>query len=451
SRPGFTLVAALSLALGIGANATIFSLVDTLLLKPLPLAGVDRLVAVFTVDERNPGHAPMSHLNWKDLGAQNRTLSGLAGYDWTAMSVAISGEPEVIVGQSEDGAPGAHPVAVLSDHFWREKLGAEPKALGGTIRINGSPFTVIGVAPASFQGPFVGVQPELWVPMAMNKVMRPNPEINWYEERRGLAIFGVGRLKPGATIGQAKADLKAIATRLERDFPVDNKGRNVDVVPVTEATLPGDARAGLVTSSALLLTIVGLVLLIACANVANLLLARASARRKEIAIRLSQGAGRARLIRQLLTESLLLALLGGAAGLLLSVWAKHGLVGLLPRMAFPVTPALDLGVDWRVLAFTLLVSLSTGLLFGLAPAFATVKDELVSALRGEAAAGGSGRKLGARGALVAAQVALSLVTLIAAGLFLRSLGAANRIDPGYDPEGLAAVSIDVGFAGLDPA
>ena len=473
-RPGFTVAALLSLALGIGANATIFSLVDALLLRPLPLADVDRLVAISTVDVKNPGQAPLSHLNWKDLRAQNRTLDGMVGYDWTPMSVATTGDPEVLVGQmvpgdyfkllqvpaergrmflpAEDDAPGAHPVAVLSDSFWHQRMAADPAAVGGTIRINGTPFTVIGIAPAWFQGPFVGVQPELWVPMAMNAVLRPNPDLNWYEERRGLAIFGIGRLKPGVSPAQARADLKSIMARLEREFPVDNKGRSVEVTPVAQATLPGGGRQGVISSSILLLGIVGIVLLIACANVANLLLARASARRREIAIRLSQGAARGRLVRQLMTESLVLALLGGGFGLLLALWAQAGLVALLPRMPFPVTPALGLTLDFRVLLFTLGIALLTGVLFGLAPALASVKPEFLTALKDSPSAQGrSGRRIGMRGVLVAAQVALSLVALIAAGLFLRSLGAASRIDPGYDPARLLAVSFDVGFAGLDPA
>lgn len=474
ARPGFTAAALLSLALGIGANATIFSLVDALLLRPLPLEDVDRLVAVSTVDVKNPGQAPLSHLNWKDLRAQTRSLDGLVGYDWAPMSVATSGDPEVLVGQmvpgdyfdllrvraargrtflpGEDGAPGAHPVAVLSDRFWHRRMAADPAAVGRTIRINGTPFTVIGIAPSWFQGPFVGVQPELWVPMAMNALLRPNPDLNWYEERRGLAIFGVGRLKPGVSVGEARADLKSIMARLEREYPDDNKGRSVEVTPVAQATLPGGGRQGIVASSILLLSIVGIVLLIACANVANLLLARASARRREIAIRLSQGAGRGRLVRQLMTESLVLALLGGGCGLLLAFWAQRGLVAFLPQLPFPVTPALGLSLDPRVLLFTLGVALLTGLLFGLAPAFASVKPEMVSALKGTGnAQAAAGRRMGARGALVAAQVALSLVALIAAALFLRSLGAASRIDPGYDPDRLLAISFDVGFAGLDPA
>ena len=473
SRPGFTAAALLSLALGIGANATIFSLVDALLLRPLPLEDVDRLVAVSTVDVKNPGQAPLSHLNWKDLRAQNRSLDGLVGYDWAPMSVATTGDPEVLVGQmvpgdyfdllrgraargrtflpGEDGAPGAHPVAVLSDRFWHRRMAADPAAVGRTIRINGTPFTVIGIAPSWFQGSFVGVQPELWVPMAMNALLRPNPDLNWYEERRGLSIFGVGRLKPGISVGEARADLKSIMARLEREYPDDNKGRSVDVTPIAQATLPGGGRQGIVASSILLLSIVGIVLLIACANVANLLLARASARRREIAIRLSQGAGRGRLVRQLMTESLVLALLGGGCGLLLAFWAQRGLVAFLPQLPFPVTPALGLSLDPRVLLFTLGVALLTGLLFGLAPAFASVKPEMVSALKGTGnAQAAAGRRMGARGALVAAQVALSLVALIAAALFLRSLGAASRIDPGYDPDRLLAISFDVGFAGLDP-
>ncbi|HEX2643044.1 MAG TPA: ABC transporter permease [Thermoanaerobaculia bacterium] len=472
-KPTFTLAAVISLGLGIGANTTIFSLVNALLLRPVPVEDPDRLVMLFTKDSRNPGAPPLSHLNWKDYRDQNEVFSGMAGYDWTGMSVATAnGEPAVATGQlvsgnyfdllgiraalgqtfrpEEDATPGAYPVTVLSHRFWQERLGGDPGAVGGTIRINGAPYTVIGVAPASFTGVDRGVRPELWVPMAMNRQIRPDKESNWYETRRGLFVFGVARLKPGVTLEQARQNLTAIGQRLQTEFPTDNKGRNVELVPLPLATINPQVRQGVIAASALLSAVVALVLLIACANVANLLLARAAARRREVAIRLSQGASRARLIRQLLTESLLLATLGGVLGLLILVWARQAFLHLLPSLPFPVAVDLDLAIDARVLVFTLGLSLLTGFLFGLVPALQSSKPDLVTALKNQASLQGENRRgLGLRGLLVASQVALSLVSLIAAGLFLRSLGEAKRMDPGFDSQRLAFVSFDVGLQGMD--
>ncbi len=473
-KPAFTLAAVLSLALGIGANTTIFSLVDALLLRSLPVAEPERLVSIYTRDVKNPGFAALSHLNWRDYREQNRVFDGVLGYDWTAMSVATGKEPGLAFGQlvsgnyfdllgiraahgrtfrpDEDGTPGGHPVTVVSHRFWQERLDSDAGAIGRTIRVNGSPYTVVGVTPAEFTGTDMGVQPALWIPMAMNRQIKPNDNINWYEERRGLFVNTIARLKPGVTLEQAQAELTAMARRLEQEYPKDNKGRSIELVPLSQATINPQARGGVIAASGLLMTVVALVLLIACANVANLLLARAQSRRREIAIRLSQGAGRRRLVRQLLTESLLLALLGGVFGLLVMVWASRALLAFLPNLPLPIFTSLDLGLDLRVLAFTLGLSLLTGLLFGLVPAFQTTRPELVSALKNQAVAPGEGRRgFSFRAALVAGQVALSLVSLIAAGLFLRSLGQARQIDPGFDPEPLAVLAFDTSLQGWDQA
>jgi putative ABC transport system permease protein len=477
-QPGFTAVAAASLALGIGANTTIFSLVDALLLRPLPVTAPATLVSIFTTDRKNPGFAPSSHLNWKDLREQCGSFSQVLGYDFVGMSVAFGGssggKPSVLGGQmvsgnyfdvlgvpaavgrtftAEDDREGAgQPVAVLSDHLWRERLGGDRAAIGRTISIDNHPFTVIGVAPREFTGTDIGLRPELWVPMAMNRMLRPDPASNWYGTRRGLFLFAIGRLKPGARLAQAQAEATTLSRRLEHDFPNEDKGRSFKLVPLTQAAINPGFRQGVVAASALLLTVVGLVLLIACANVANLLLARASVRRKEIAVRLSLGAARSRLVRQLLTESLLLALLGGACGLLLAAWADRALVSVLPSLRLPVSIALELKVDPRVLAFNLILSFATGLLFGLVPALQASRPELVSALKSQAApAGTGGRRLAGRNLLVAAQVALSLVALIAAGLFLRSLGEQQRADPGFSADRLVRLQFDLGLRGYDEA
>jgi predicted permease len=472
-QPVFTAVAVLSLALGIGANTAIFSLVDSLLWRTLPVADPQELVGLYTRDEKNPGFAPLSHLNWKDYRETSQSFAGVLGYDWVQLSLQVGKEPALSVGQlvsgnyfdvlgikaargrtflpEEDAQPGAHPVTVISHRFWTESLESDPDVVGRVLKINGSGYTVIGVAPATFTGTDVALRPQLWIPMAMNRQIRPGEAFNWYEERRGLFLNTVGRLKPGVSREQAQAELSTIGERLRREYPDDNKGRSVEIVPLSE-TLFGDpgTREGFVAGSGLLMGVVGLVLLIACANVSNLLLAQAAARHREIAVRLSQGASRGRLVRQLLTESLLLALLGGACGLLVAVWAQSALPKLLPAGPFPVelAPALDA----RVLAFTLGISIATGLLFGLAPALRSTKADLVSALKNRAGeeTGRPGR-FGLRGFLVAGQVALSLVSLIAAGLFVRSLGEVQRIHPGFDAGRLAVLSFDVGRQGWDQA
>ena len=468
-QPVFTLVAVLSLALGIGANTAIFSLVDALFWQTLPVESPESLVALYTRDEKNPGFAPLSHLNWKDYREMSRSFSGVLGYSFAPVSLQTGGEPvrsfallvsanyfdllgvRPALGRTclpqEDSEPGAHPVVVVSHRFWQESLGGNPAAVGKPIKINGSGYTVIGVAPESFTGLDLGGQPELWIPMAMNRQIQPNEAFNWYEKRRGLFLNGRARLRPGVTLSQAQAEIATIGERLRRDYPDDNKGRSVVLVPLAESLINPQARQGVVSSTGLLMVVVGLVLLIACANVSNLLLAQAAGRRREIAIRLSQGAVRGRLIRQLLTESLLLALLGGAAGLLVATWAQKLLPRLLPQG--PV-PALELSLDGRALAFTLGIALLTGLLFGLMPALQASKADLVSALKNQTQAGtGRLRGFGLRGFLVAGQVALSLVSLIAAGLFIRSLGEVRRIDPGFPVDRLAVLSFDVGLQGWD--
>ncbi len=475
ARPAFTAVAVLSLALGIGANSTIFSLVDALLLRTLPVAHPERLVTLYTVDEKNPGLSPSAHLNWRDLRAASRSYSGVLGYDWVPMSVTIGGgEPRVVFGQlasgnyfdllgiraargrtftADEDAPGAgRAVAVVSDRFWRQRLGADPAAVGRTVLVNHQPVTVVGVAPPEFTGTDVGVQPELWLPMALHRIVRPNRDLDWYETRRGLFVFAIGRLRPGVSLAAAQAEATGLSRRLQQEYPDDDKGRSFRLVPLAEATIPAGLRGGVVAIAGLLLTVVGLVLLVACANVANLLLARAAARRKEIAIRLSIGAGRGRLIRQLLTESVLLALLGGAGGLLFAAWATRGLAAVVAAVPFGVTTKLDLGLDPRVLLFTLGLSLLTGLVFGLVPALQASRPELVGALKSQVPPpAGGGRSLSGRNLLVAAQVAFSLVALIAAGLFLRSLGAAERTDPGFETAKLVTLNFDLGLGGYDPA
>jgi predicted permease len=470
--PGFTAVAVLSLALGIGANSTIFTLVNAVLLRPLPMQDPDRLVAVFTTDERNRGaffnYMQTSRPNFQDYRQSNDVFSGMVAHNGLPLAFSGKGEPEQIFGEmvsgdffsvlgvkpalgrsflpDEDRVPGASLVTVLAHAFWQRQLGGDPAVVGREITLNGHAFTVVGVAPEGFKGTNAIFAPALWVPTMTHPQLATGFLKENMESRRAL-IFGIaGRLKPGVTLVEAEARLKAIASRLALEYPDDNAGRSVALLPLSQATINPGFRENMTRAAGLLLTVVGLVLLIACANVANLLLARASARQREIAVRLSLGASRGRLVRQLLTEGLLLALLACLLGLLIAYWAQGVLWSQRPPGL--AVDALDLAPNLRVLGFTLAVSLVTALVFGLAPALTASRPDIVGELkqRGGPAIGGN-RPLNLRSLLVAGQVALALVALVGAGLFVRSLGNAQRIDPGFDYEKLAVLTVDLGAQG----
>ncbi len=471
---GFTAVAVLSLALGIGANAAIFSLVDAVLLKPLPVVQPERLVALYTQDARNPGSLPLSYPNFLDIRSGSRSFSALVAH--RPVSLSLSGlpdgaEPEKASGElvsgsyfaalgvrpalgrgflpEEDGVPGASPVAVLSHSFWQRRFSADPAAVGKDVILNGTRFSIVGVAPADFRGLNALAPPDVFLPVAMYEQAITARPLK-FNERRALHLFAAGRLKPGVSLDQARSEVTVLSAGLASEYPEANTGRSAALVPLVEATINPNLKGKYVLAGTLLMTVAGLVLLVACATVANLLLARAVSRRKEIAIRLSLGAARGRLVRQLLTESLLLAFAGGAAGLLVAVWGRDFLWSLRP----PFLPAtLDLALDARVLGFTFGLSLATGVLFGLLPALQSSRPEMVTALKNQAAPPIRGRGLGilkTRSLLVIAQVALSLVSLIGAALFIRSLLEAQRIDPGFEPQGLVTLSLDPGGRGYDP-
>jgi macrolide transport system ATP-binding/permease protein len=471
--PAFTIVATLSLALGIGANTAIFSMVNVILLKPVPVEQPSRLAAVFMLDQRNPGNLPLSHLNYKDLRDQNKAFSGMAAFTFTQLNWSSGRESEQVPAQVVSGnyfsllgaAPALGrgflpdederptPVVVVSHGFWERSLGSDPAIVGKTLTLNRTPFTVVGVAPRGFSGTLLGGGPSLWVPMSMHAVAQPN--FTWYEQRRGLFLFAVGRLLPGVSNEQASANLKTLFAQLEQAYPNDNKGRSAAAVPMLQARLnpQGAAGGGIVQLSVILMTVVGIVLLIACANIANLLLARASKRRREIAVRLALGANRARLVRQLLTESTLLSLLGAGLGLVLA----NGLLGILvgADLELPLPVGNEVALDGRVLAFTALLAVATGLLFGLAPAVQASRSDVVPVLKNELVpAGSSGRGIGKllhlRQALVILQVALSLISLVAAGLFLRSLQESQAIDTGFETRGVLVMNFNLGREGYTP-
>ncbi|MGH9839150.1 MAG: ADOP family duplicated permease [Blastocatellia bacterium] len=463
-QPGFTLIAVLTLALGIGANTAIFSLVNTVLLRPLPVARPERVVEI-TPLRKGADAGAISYPFYKDFRDQNGALEGLAAYKFVPMSLSQGGNNERLWGylvsgnyfdllgvraargrmftQEEDRAPGAHPVAVLSHGCWQRRFGGDPNLVGSTVTINNHSFTVVGIAPPEFNGTVLIFTPEIYVPINMAKQIEPGS--NWLESRGSRMLMTLGRLKPDVTVTQAKASLDALAARFGREYPGYEDIRfNISppglIVPMLRNATLGFA--------GVLLAVVALVLLIACVNLANLLLARASRRRKEIAVRLSLGASRFRLIRQLLTESLMLAAAGGALGLLLAWWLVEMVKAFKPPVDFALT--IDLKIDWRVLVFTALVSLVTGALFGLIPAWQATKSDLTSALKDETGGGGY-RRSRLRNALVVAQVALSLVLLVAAGLIVRSLRQVQTVGPGFEIERTVTASVDLDLQGYDRA
>lgn len=469
--PGFTAVAILSLGLGIGANTAIFSLVNALLLRPLPVARPHEMVAVYTSDHSGDRHGTSSYLDYLDFRAGNDALSGLVAYSPTpvnlgqgtesrvAFAETVSGNYFAVLGLAprqgrvitdQDDRPGSEPVTVISERAWRRDFGADPRAIGSRMSLNGVPFTVIGVAPAEYSGLLRGLAADLWVPLATLPHLRPGTDD--LTERGARGLFLMGRLAPGATRELAAGKFEPVREHLFRTENrawrnLQQKSRTIEVLPEWQTRVVPQASGAVVGFLSLLATVVGLVLLIACVNLASLLLARAAFRRREIGVRLALGAARARIVRQLLTESLLLALAGGALGVVVAAWGMELLMALRPPVPVPIL--LDLHVDSRVLAFTVLLATLTGLAFGLGPALAASRPDLLPALRDQDA--GHIRTSRVRGVLVAGQVAVSVILLVGCGLFVRSLKNAHAIDPGFVPGRLALVSVDASLAGYDEA
>jgi predicted permease len=463
-RPGFALVAILSLALGVGANTAIFSLINTVLLRPLPVAEPENIVSV-SVMGKNDSTLAFSYPNYEDFRDRNEVLSGLIVHRFAPMSLSRDGNNERVWGYlvsgnyfdvlgvsafrgrtflpEEDRTRNSHPVAVVSYNCWQHRFGADPALIGKDVVLNGHTFAVIGVAPEGFKGTELIYTPEIWVPIRMVDWIEPGSD--WIDGRDSQNLFATGRLKHGVSVRQAEASLNVLAQQLGQEYPDTNEGQVISLIP--PGLIIPSLRGAIVSFAWVLMAAVALVLMIACTNLAGLLLARATERRKEIAIRLALGANRTRLVRQLLTESVLLSIAGGAAGLLLAFWIVDLIVAFKPPIDFPLT--IDLKIDWRVMVFSLLVSLVTGIIFGLMPSLQATKPDLVSALKDTTAQAGY-RRSRLRGGLVIAQIALSLVLLIAAGLVVRTL-MAQTISPGFDTENGLTMSVDLGLQGYDEA
>ena len=467
-NPTFTLFAVLTLALCIGANTAIFSLIKGFFLESLPVRDPQRLVAVYATDAANPGLLPVSYPNYLDY-REEAVFAGLAAYRPFGLNVGGGGgnpEPfpaEIVSGNyfdvlgvkpalgraflpEEDAVPGARPVVILSHGFWQERFGGDPAWVGRTIRLNGREFTVIGIAPEGFTGLNRLRTNYLWVPMMMHAQVLPSALADRVSSRGSLMFSLVGRLRPGTSLESARSGLTVLAGQLEREYPEDNAGVRVDLLPLAQATIRPEIRQKYVLGGVLLMGVVGLVLLIGCASVANLLVARALARQRETALRSSLGAPRSRLIAQWLTEAMLLALGGAALGVLVGALLRNALWALRP----PFLPSsLDFSLDARVLAYTLLISVATGLLFGLAPLPQIYRTDLSQALRQVDDPSRGPVRAGLWRLLVVGQVTISLVALVGAGLFLKSLWKAQATDLGFDAGRLMVLLFDAGMAGLD--
>jgi len=471
---GFVVV---TLALGVGANTTVFTVINTLFLNPLPVHNPSGLAAVSSAEAGITAKSrialPLSYANLKDYAARNAVFDSLAGYSSPRILTYDSGGAsqrmfgELATGEyfstlgmkpaagrffspEEDGMPGAHPVAVMNYAAWQGRFGGAGDIVGKTLRLNNVVFTVIGVAPPRFIGMYAFFGPDLWIPGAMAEQLLPG-EMHDALTDRGKAVFqGVGRLKPGVTLAQADANLATIASDLARAYPLANEGRTAGVRPIADVIFGADnsstGRTPILLGSAVLLAVVGLVLLIACSNVANLLLARSAARRQEISVRMAMGASRGRLVRQLLTESVFLGLLSGLLGLAIGLAGVQLLWSFLPPevSANLVTPKLDA----PVFLFAMVLSLLTGFLFGAAPALRASRTGVAEALKEETrTTGRSRRRVTLANALLVGQVAFSFVALVTAALFLRSIERAYRIDPGFQTQHLAVFMTNPGQAG----
>jgi macrolide transport system ATP-binding/permease protein len=474
-NPGFTLIAVLTLGLGIGANTAIFSLTNALLLQTLPVPQPEQLVTVSRGDGMGE---PLSYPDFVSLRARNEALSGLAASHFAELSFGNGSRSEVVRGElvssdyfdvlrvrpvlgrgflpEEERTLGTHPVVVLSHSFWQSRFNGDPQIIDRVITLNRQQYTVVGIAPAGFNGMMEMLPSALWLPLTMLPQVRPVFQSS-LSNRFEQIFAAIGRLKPGISVAQAQAALETINRQLELAEPPPttrqrnaNQDHSLKLAHPQGIGLPHLRRRAQIAAT-LLFVVVSIVLLIACANVANLLLTRATARRKEIAVRLALGASRFRLVRQMLTESALLGLLGAGVGLLLAYWINRALMALKPPVPGAVGFNLELRLDASVLGFTLLLALLVSLLFGLVPALAASKPDVVSALKDETGAAAQRRRFNLRNALVIGQLAVSLVLLIAAGLFIRSLQQMQKVDPGFQTENRLALSFNLEPEGYDEA
>lgn len=476
--PGFTLVALLTLALGIGVNSSIFSVVNAILFRPLPVERPAELVDIYGHTATSSSHDTHSWPNYLDYRQQTQTLSELIGYSNFFAHFSREGSSDLVIGEmvsdnyfralgvrprmgrvfspEEARAPGAAPYAVISDRMWRNKFASAPDVLGKTFRMNGVVYSIVGVAPADFRGMMPAVTAQMWIPAAMGEKVEPfgnqrttgrDGGATRFEQRGRHWLWLKGRMKPGVEVAQVKSEFDGMVARLAEQYPATMKQEQISIVPTADVRINPDVDQTIAPAGLVLVAAVGIVLIVACANLANLMLARAAGRRREIAVRLAIGADRSRLMRQLLTESILLALLGGLVALPLAV----GIAQLVARVQPPLPIDLGLSVspDWRVLLFTLAAAVVTGVVFGLVPALQASRPELVPALKDGGSFSGKRKRFELRDALVVVQMALSLVLVVGGALLVRSLAAAGRVQLGYDSDRTAYVSLALEMSGYD--
>ncbi len=464
---GFTLAAALTIALGVGANSAIFSIINAVLLRPpVAVAEPERVVGVFTSDFSGPPYGSSSFADVDDFAKQGaEVFTGVVGYSPRPAAVGSDDNLERIAAEvvtdnyfqvlgtrmtlgrgfgPEQRVRAGEPVAVISNALWQRRFASDPAIIGKPLRMNAREFTIIGVAPVGFAGSFRLLVADVWVPAALGAYVGMSDD---FTSRGDRSAFVYARLKPGVTIEQARARMGVVARQLTAAYPeawtdVSRKGRRISVLPEEETRIPPSFRGVALRFAAILMATVVVVLLVCCANVAGLLLARAASRLKEVGIRISLGASRGRIIRQMLTESVLLAALGGIVGVAASVWAGRALMAAGTPSQIPVPISLDLTPDYRVLGFTLAITLLTGLVFGFAPALRASRADVVTALKTDTPAlRVGGRRFSLHGALVVGQVSLSTLLLVGALLFLRTLRAAASIDPGFRTDHMLLLDI----------
>ncbi len=451
-NPGFTLVAVLTLALGIGANTAIFSIVDAVLLRPLPYPDPNQLVLMFDVPLQQPDAlSGLSYRDFTECREQNRVFSEMAGNSFHDLTLTGAGEPSIVntaavtpeifpllnakplAGRTllpEDGKQGAPSVAVLGENLWRSRFGSNPALMGQSITLDMRSFTVVGILPASFRYPDGAPHQDVWISVAQDPLFGPR-----MSQPGARVLVGIGRIKPGVSLTQAQAEMNILGARLAKQYPAQDSGLTIRIEPYRQVVV-GNVKSALL----ILLGSVGLVLLIACANIANLLLSRATSRGREIAVRIALGAGRARIVRQLLTESGLLGLLGGFAGVLFAAWGVWTLRPFLPSDMIQLS---SIHVGGSVLAFTLLLSLAAALAFGLAPALLATPSNLQTNIKEGGERTGHRCSQYVRSFLAISEISLAMVLLVAGGLLMRSFALVTSVNPGFDPKNVIEAEVSL--------